>query len=67
MLDDLGLRLGMAPAAARGLPMQLRREEGQALVEYTLMLATIAIGLFVAMGALRDQLANAFNQIGSAI
>ena len=43
------------------------REEGQAYVEYGVLLAIVAIGLIVTMGFLRTDLINAFNRIRGAV
>ena len=43
----------------------LRRDDGQGLVEYALIIAIIAIAVIVAMIFLRDQIANIFSNIGN--
>ena len=43
----------------------VRREEGQGLVEYALIIAIIAIAVIVAMIFLRDQISNIFSVIGN--
>ena len=43
------------------------REEGQAYVEYGVLLAIVAIGLIVTMGFFRTDLINAFNRIRGAV
>jgi pilus assembly protein Flp/PilA len=43
----------------------VRRDEGQGLVEYALIIAIIAIAVIVAMIFLRDQLSNIFSNIGN--
>ena len=48
-------------------PTSLRREEGQTLVEYALIIVTISIGVTVAMTFLRDQIAAVFTTIGNAL
>ena len=45
----------------------LRREEGQTLVEYALILVTIAIVVTAAMIFLRDKITSVFTQIGNAV
>lgn len=45
----------------------LEREDGQTLVEYALILVTIAVAVTVAMLFLRDQIISVFTQIGSAV
>jgi pilus assembly protein Flp/PilA len=42
-----------------------RREDGQGLVEYALIIAIIAIAVIVAMIFLRDQISNIFSNIGN--
>ena len=42
-----------------------RDDEGQGLVEYTLIIAVIAIAVIVAMIFLRGQLQNIFSNIGN--
>jgi pilus assembly protein Flp/PilA len=41
----------------------LRRQEGQGLVEYALIIALIAVLLIVAMIALKDQISTTFSSI----
>ncbi len=43
------------------------REEGQGLVEYVTLIALIALGLFVAIIAFRDQLGTIFSKITNTI
>jgi Flp pilus assembly pilin Flp len=62
MFEQIGLRIAMALNGA-----SLRREEGQTLVEYALILVTISIGVTAAMLFLRDEIANVFSSIGSAL
>ncbi len=40
-------------------------EDGQGMVEYSLVIVTIAIVIIVAMIFLRDQLSNQFSNIGN--
>ncbi len=42
-----------------------RREDGQGLVEYALIIAIIAIAVIVAMIFLRDQIIQIFSNIGN--
>lgn len=42
-----------------------RRDQGQGLVEYALIIAIIAIAVIVAMIFLRDQISNIFSNIGN--
>jgi len=44
-----------------------KREEGQTLVEYALIIVTISIGVTAAMIFLRDKIANVFSAIGNAL
>ena len=43
----------------------VRRDDGQGLVEYALIIAIIAIAVIVAMIFLRDQISNIFSNIGN--
>lgn len=43
------------------------REEGQAYVEYGVLLAIVAIGLIVTMGFFRNDLITAFGKIRTAV
>ena len=47
------------------MPIFMRDERGQGLVEYALIIAVIAIAVIVAMVFLRDQLSNIFSNIGN--
>ena len=42
-------------------------ESGQGLVEYALIIALVAIGLFLVLIFLRDQIGNIFVQIGQKL
>ncbi len=44
-----------------------RREEGQGLVEYALILVLVAVLLIVALLALKDQLSSSFSTIQSGL
>jgi Flp pilus assembly pilin Flp len=48
-----------------GLNRRAKREEGQTLVEYALIIVTISIGVTVAMTFLRDQISSIFSTIGN--
>jgi Flp pilus assembly pilin Flp len=63
MFEQIGLRIAMALNGGASL----RREEGQTLVEYALIIATISIGVTIAMYFLRDELRALFSTVGSAI
>ena len=41
------------------------REEGQAYVEYGVLIAVVAIGMIVFLGLFRGQLSSAFSSIGN--
>lgn len=43
------------------------RQEGQAYVEYGVLLALVAIGLIVTVGLFRDDIINAFNDIRTGV
>ena len=45
----------------------LRREEGQTLTEYALILAIVSVGLIVALTALRDKIEGVFTTITGAL
>ena len=45
----------------------LRREEGQGLVEYALILAFIAIVIIAALTFLQEEISSIFSEIGSAL
>jgi Flp pilus assembly pilin Flp len=45
----------------------LKREEGQTLVEYALIIVTISIGVTAAMLFLRGKIAQVFSDIGNAL
>ena len=60
MFEQIGLRIAMA---LNGTGVSLRRDEGQTLVEYALIIATISIGVTAAMLLLRDQLRTVFSSI----
>ena len=44
-----------------------KRQEGQTLVEYALIIVTISIGVTLAMVFLRDKIASVFSRIGDAL
>ena len=43
----------------------VKKQEGQTLVEYALILVTISIGVLAAMAFLRDQINTIFSTIGN--
>jgi pilus assembly protein Flp/PilA len=44
-------------------PKSLRRQEGQGLVEYALIIALIAVLLILALVALKDQISTTFSSV----
>jgi Flp pilus assembly pilin Flp len=62
MFEQIGLRIAMALNGA-----SLRRDEGQTLVEYALIIVTISIGVTAAMLLLRGQIAQVFSNIVSEL
>jgi Flp pilus assembly pilin Flp len=62
MFEQIGLRIAMALNG-----VSLRREEGQTLVEYALIIATISIGVTAAMLLLRGQIAQVFSDIAGSL
>jgi pilus assembly protein Flp/PilA len=63
--DMLGARIAVMLAGRPAL--SLKREEGQGLVEYALILSLIAILLIVALTFLKDQIDGVFSDIGNAL
>ena len=55
------------PAAQAWIKRHLRREEGQGLVEYALILALIAILVIVALKFLQPQISNTLNSVSNAL
>ena len=62
MFEQIGLRIAMALNG-----VSLRRDEGQTLVEYALIIATISIGVTAAMLLLRGQIAQTFSDIAGKL
>ena len=63
MFERIGLRIAAALNGAA-----LRREDGQTLVEYALIIVTIAIGTTGAMIFLREQIVTfLYSTVGSAL
>ena len=58
MLHDLSIRLYL---------MLQRPERGQTMAEYAVVLAVIAIGIFVALGALGGSIRGALNNVTGKI
>jgi pilus assembly protein Flp/PilA len=54
-------------AAQEWIKRRLRREEGQGLVEYALILALIAILVIVALKFLQPQISNTLNNVSNSL
>ena len=61
----LGARMALMPVAPS--PLSLKREEGQTLVEYALILAFIAILVIVALTFLYKQISSLFSHVGNSL
>ena len=59
------IQIAMALLYGRGIGQGLRREEGQTLAEYALILALIAVAAFGAIFFLRSQITTLFSNIGN--
>ena len=59
------LSIAVALLFGRGSGRDLRREEGQTLAEYALILALIAVAAFGAIFFLRTQITSLFSNIGN--
>jgi Flp pilus assembly pilin Flp len=46
---------------------KLRRQDGQTLVEYALIIALIAVGLIIALIFLRDEIEELFSDVGNEL
>ncbi len=44
-----------------------KRDEGQALIEYSLILALVAAGLFAVLLLFRDSVGNTYGQVGNQV
>jgi Flp pilus assembly pilin Flp len=64
MLQDLWIRLGSAIAAPEQI---LRRQEGQALVEYALILVFVSIVGVTLLGTIGNKLQGLFTSVLNAI
>jgi len=64
-MNMLSMRLALA-VQSLSLP-SLKREEGQTLAEYALILALIAVVVIVAVVFLGDQIKGIFSSIGSQL
>jgi Flp pilus assembly pilin Flp len=49
------------------LYLMLQRDRGQTMAEYAVVLAVIAIGIFVALGSLRGSITGALGKVTSDI
>ena len=49
------------------LAQVVRRQEGQTMAEYAVVLAVIAIGIFVALGGLSGAISGALSSVASKI
>jgi Flp pilus assembly pilin Flp len=49
------------------LYVSLQRDRGQTMAEYAVVLAVIAIGIFVAMGVLKGSISGALGKVSSQI
>ncbi len=49
------------------LQSRFRSEDGAEMVEYGLVIAVIALGLLVALGAFKDDIAQFFSDVGTEI
>jgi pilus assembly protein Flp/PilA len=67
MLEYIGLRLAMALADGGSLRDRVRRDEGQTLVEYALILVTIAVVVVAAMTFLEGKISDLFTDIGNQL
>jgi pilus assembly protein Flp/PilA len=67
MLEYIGLRLATAFARVENLREQLRRDEGQTLVEYALILVTIAVVVVASMTFLEGKISAVFSDIGNQL
>jgi pilus assembly protein Flp/PilA len=64
MLEKLWLRV-IADAAT--LPSRLRREDGQAMVEYALILALVSVAAIATLGFLGGEVNTIFEKIKDAL
>lgn len=65
IIDLLRVRLVLA-LSARSLP-ELRREEGQTLAEYALVITLISVGLIAIIAVIAGSLKGLFSRTSSAI
>jgi Flp pilus assembly pilin Flp len=62
------LRSTLALLLVQGLSLEsVQREDGQTLAEYALILAFVAIGVIIAVVALRGSITGLFNTVSSNI
>jgi Flp pilus assembly pilin Flp len=67
MSDYISLVIGRAMLAAGELHELRKRQEGQTLVEYALIIAVLSVGLILALGTLRNKIASTFTDITNAL
>ena len=64
MLDAINIAIVRVREA---LSSKLRRQDGQTLVEYALIIALIAVGLIIALIFLRDEIEELFSDVGNEL
>ena len=64
MLDAINIAITRIREA---LDSKLRRQDGQTLVEYALIIALIAVGLIIALIFLRDEIEELFSDVGNEL
>jgi pilus assembly protein Flp/PilA len=67
MITKLNYKLATIYLAMQNLPSLLKREEGQDLIEYVLLVALIAFACTVGMKALATDINTAFSNIGTTL
>ena len=66
MLENMWLRLG-ATMYQGATAYRVRREEGQTLVEYALIIALVSVALVAALTALKTDIGAVFTKIGGEL
>ncbi len=66
MLENMWLRLGAMMFQAH-TAYRVRREEGQTLVEYALIIALVSVALVAALTALKGDISAVFSKIGAEL
>lgn len=64
MLDAINIAITRVREAIHS---KLRRQDGQTLVEYALIIALIAVGLIIALIFLRDEIEELFSDVGNEL